>query len=44
MVRAGLKKSQRNDKWGFCLTAGTLSQQIRRNHDETTAPEPHTGL
>ena len=22
--RAGLKKSERDDKWSFCLTAGTL--------------------
>ena len=23
-VRAGLKKSEQDDKWSFCLTAGTL--------------------
>ena len=39
-----LRKFEQVDKWSFCLTAGTLSLRIRRDHEQTTAPEPHTGL
>jgi hypothetical protein len=38
------RKSAQDDKWSFCLTAGTLCLRIRRDHEQTTAPEPHTGL
>src|SRR5436853_3709406 len=38
------RKFGRDDKWSFCLTAGTLCLRIRSDHEQTTAPEPHTGL
>src|SRR6266571_2278015 len=38
------RKSAQGDKWSFCLTAGTLCLRIRSDHEETTPPEPHTGL
>ena len=38
------RKSEQDDKWSFCLTAGTLCLRIRRDHEQTTTPEPHTGL
>ena len=37
------RKSAQDDKWSFCLTAAIIAAH-RRDHDETTAPEPHTGL
>jgi len=39
-----LRKFEQDDKWSFCLTAGTMGPRIRRDHEQTTAPEPHTGL
>src|SRR5258707_1429832 len=38
------QESEQDDKWSFCLTAGTLCQRIRRDDEQTTAPEPYTGL
>jgi Group II intron, maturase-specific domain len=38
------RKSAQDDKWSFCLTAGTLCPRIRRSDDQTSPPEPHTGL
>ena len=38
------RKSAQDDKWSFCLTQGTLCPRIRRDHEQKTAPEPHTGL
>src|SRR5208283_1551997 len=38
------RKSAQGDKWSFCLTAGTLCPRIRRYNEQTTPPEPHTGL
>jgi putative DNA primase/helicase len=38
------RKSARDAKWSFCLTTGTLCPRIRRDHEQKTAPEPHTGL
>ena len=39
-ARAGLKNLERDDKWSFCLTAGTLCPaNSRRNNEQTTAPE-----
>jgi hypothetical protein len=40
-------KSAQDDKWSFCLTAGTLepaNQERPCRDDQTTAPEPHTGI
>ena len=31
-------------KWKFCLTAGKIRPQIRRDHEEESAPEPLPGL
>jgi transposase-like protein len=28
----------------FCLTAGKIGPRIRRNHEQTSAPDAHTGL
>ena len=39
-----LGKSAQGDKWSFCLTAGTLCPRIRRNHGQTSTPEPLTGI
>ena len=38
------RKSAQDDKWSFCLTKGTLCPRIRRDHEQKTPPEPHTGL
>src|ERR1700693_3357919 len=38
------QESEQDDKWSFCLTAGTLCQRIRRDDEQTTAPEPYSGL
>ena len=39
------RESEQGDKWSFCLTAGTLCPaKIRRNNEQTTTSEPHTGF
>src|ERR1700686_4025220 len=38
-----LCKFEQVAKWSFCLTTAIIAVN-RRDHDETTAPEPHTGL
>ena len=43
-VKSRSRKSAQDDKWSFCLTTGTLCPRIRRDHDQTTAPEPYSGL
>ena len=35
-----LRKSAQDDRWSFCLTRGTLCPRIRRDHEQTTSPEP----
>src|ERR1035437_841336 len=37
------RKSGQYDKWNFCLKAAMIAAN-RRDHEQTTAPEPHTGL
>ena len=37
------RKSAQDDKWNFCLTTAIIAVN-RRNHDQTTSPEPLTGL
>jgi hypothetical protein len=37
------RKSAQDDKWNFCLTAAIFAVN-RRDHEQTTAPEPLTGL
>ena len=39
-----LRKSAQDAKCSFCLTAGMMSPRIRRDHEQTSTPEPHTGL
>src|SRR6202043_484198 len=43
-VESRPQESEQDDKWSFCLTAGTLCQRIRRDDEQTTAPEPYSGL
>jgi hypothetical protein len=43
-IQSRPQESEQGDKWSFCLTAGTLCQRIRRDDEQTTAPEPYTGL
>jgi hypothetical protein len=38
------RKSGQDDKWSFCLTAGKIGPRIRRDDDQTSPPESHTGL
>jgi hypothetical protein len=38
-----LRKFEQVDKWNFCLTTAIIAVN-RRDHEQTTAPEPHTGL
>src|SRR6266853_7042830 len=37
------RKSGRDDKWNFCLTTAIVAVN-RRDHEETTPPEPLSGL
>src|SRR6202171_2238244 len=37
------RKFEQVDKWSFCLTTAIIAAN-RRDHEQTTAPEPHTGL
>src|ERR1700758_4978129 len=39
-----LRKSEQSDKWSFCLTAGKIGPRIRRDDEQTSTPEPHTGF
>ena len=43
-TREPVRKSAQGDKWNFCLTAGKIGPRIRRDDEQTTAPEPHTGI
>jgi hypothetical protein len=38
-----LGKSGQRDKWSFCLIAAMMTAN-RRDNEQTTAPEPHTGI
>jgi len=38
------QESEQADKWSFCLTAGKIAPRIRRDNEQTTTPEPHTGF
>src|SRR4051812_36105885 len=37
------RKSEQDNKWSFCLTTAIIAVN-RRNHEQTTPPEPLTGL
>src|SRR5712664_344941 len=37
------RKSGQDDKWSFCLRTAIIAAN-RRDHEQTTAPEPLTGL
>ena len=38
-----LGKTEQVDKWSFCLNAAKMTAN-RRDYEQTTAPEPHTGI
>jgi hypothetical protein len=38
-----LRKFEQVDKWNFCLTTAIVAAN-RRDHEQTTAPEPYPGL
>jgi Zn-dependent protease len=38
------QESEQRDKWSFCLTAGKIDPRIRRDDEQTSTPEPHTGF
>jgi hypothetical protein len=44
MQKSRSLKSAQGAKWSFCLTAGKIGRRIRRNHEQTSAPDAHTGL
>src|ERR1700722_3121092 len=37
------RKFEQADKWSFCLIAAMIAAN-RRDHEQTTASEPHSGL
>src|ERR1035437_1760450 len=37
------RKFEQPDKWSFCLIAAMIAAN-RRDHEQKTAPEPHTGF
>ena len=39
-----LRKSEHGDKWSFCLTAGKIDPRIRRDDEQTSTPDAHTGI
>src|SRR5713226_5014454 len=41
--KSWIRKSAQDDKWSFCLKAAMMAAN-RRNDEQTTAPEPHTGI
>jgi Protein of unknown function (DUF4038) len=41
--KSRFRKSEQDDKWNFCLTTAIVAVN-RRNHEQTTPPEPLTGL
>src|SRR5436190_8974552 len=43
-AQSRLRKSAQYDKWSFCLTAGKIGPRIRRDDEQTSTPEPHTGF
>jgi hypothetical protein len=38
------RKSEQRDKWSFCLTAGKIDPRIRRDDEQTSTAEPHSGF
>jgi hypothetical protein len=42
-LESWLGKSGQRDKWSFCLIAAMMTAN-RRDNEQTTAPEPHTGI
>src|SRR6266567_2459070 len=43
-AQSWLGKTEQSDKWSFCLTAGKIDPRIRRDDEQTSTPEPHTGF
>ncbi len=44
MKKSRSRKSAQSAKWSFCLTAGKIGPRIRRDNEQTIAPDAHTGL
>jgi hypothetical protein len=42
-LESWLGKTEQVDKWSFCLNAAKMTAN-RRDYEQTTAPEPHTGI
>src|SRR5213080_1332012 len=42
-LESRFRKSEQDDKWNFCLTTAIVAVN-RRNHEQTTPPQPLTGL
>src|SRR5260370_551457 len=43
LSQSWIRKSAQDDKWSFCLKAAMMAAN-RRDYEQTTAPEPHTGI
>jgi len=43
-VQSRSRKSAQSAKWSFCLTAGKIGPRIRRDNEQTIAPDARTGL
>jgi hypothetical protein len=43
VVESWTRKFEQPDKWSFCLIAAMIAAN-RRDHEQKTAPEPHTGF
>jgi hypothetical protein len=43
VLKSRPRKSAQDDKWSFCLTTAIIAAN-RRDHEQTTAPEPHPGF
>ncbi len=44
VIQSWPQESEQSDKWSFCLTAGKIGPRIRRDDEQTSTPEPHTGF
>lgn len=42
-MKSRSRNSAQDDKCSFCLTAVKIDPRIRRDNEQTSAPEPHTG-
>src|SRR5271166_5268621 len=44
MAQSWPRKSEQSAKWSFCLTAGKIDPRIRRDNEQTSPPDAHTGI